>query len=114
MLGYLKLLLILPVALVLILLAVANRTSVLLSLDPFARGAPELAFAIPLYGLLFGTFALGMMVGGASAWLSGSRHRRTGRTSRRENRRLREEADRLRSAMATSQTPALPRPGLSA
>ena len=44
MLRFLKALILLPVAVLVVLLAVANRGPVTLSLDPFSREAPEIAF----------------------------------------------------------------------
>lgn len=110
MLAFLKALLLLPVALVVILLSIANRNPVTLSLDPFAKGAPELALTVPLYGLVLAAVALGIVIGGIGAWLSGGRQRRSGRASRREMNRLRSEADRLRASLAADREPALPAP----
>lgn len=113
MLAFLKALVVLPVAVIVVLFAVANRGLVTLSFDPISKGAPEIAVAVPLYGLLLATLATGILIGGIGAWLSGSRHRRSGRVSRREAHRLRAEADRLRASLATPRVPALPAPGSS-
>lgn len=102
MLAALKALLLVPVALVVILLAVANRAPVTVSLDPFAKGPPDLALTVPLYALVLAALALGIVIGGIGAWLSAGRHRRSGRTSRREVNRLKSEADRLRASLATT------------
>lgn len=110
MLGFLKALILLPVALLVILLAIANRAPATLSLDPFAKGAPELAVTAPLYGLLLAAVALGVVIGGVGAWLSAGDRRRSGRAARREAKRLRTEADRLRSAISGPHGPALPAP----
>ena len=110
MLAFLKALVLLPIALVVILLAVANRAPVLVSLDPFAKGAPELGVTLPLYAIVLAALALGVVIGGVGAWLSAGRTRQVARTSRREAQRLRSEADRLRASIAGSRTPALPAP----
>lgn len=114
MLTFLKGLIVLPVAVIVILFAIANRGPVTLSLDPLSKGAPEIAFAVPLYGLVFAALVLGVLIGGSGAWLSGSRHRRSGRVSRREAHRLRSEAERLRASLAATRNPALPAPRASA
>ncbi|HMO27996.1 lipopolysaccharide assembly protein LapA domain-containing protein [Enterovirga sp.] len=111
MIQLLKALLLLPIALVLILLSVANRAPVLFSLDPFDRGTPELAFHIPLYMLLLGALVLGVLLGGTGAWLAGGHHRRRGRASRREVSRLKQETDRLRTHLSATRAEALPPPG---
>jgi hypothetical protein len=93
-----------------ILLSVANRAPVTVSLDPFSKGAPELAVTVPLYALVLAAVALGMLIGGVAAWMAGGRQRQAGRASRREASRLRSEADRLRASLAASRDPALPPP----
>ncbi|WP_375458162.1 LapA family protein [uncultured Enterovirga sp.] len=110
MLAALKALLLLPVALVVILLSVANRAPVTFSLDPFAKGPPDLALTVPLYAIVLAALALGILIGGMGAWLAAGRDRRSSRTSRREVNRLKSEADRLRASLATNRGNTLPAP----
>lgn len=110
MIAFLKGLVLLPVALVVILLAIANRAPVAFSLDPFTKGAPDLAVTLPLYAIVLASVAIGVVIGGMAAWLSGGRGRRASRATRREASRLRHEADRLRAAVANSGQAALPSP----
>lgn len=100
MITFLKALILLPVAVAVILLAVANRAPVLLSLDPFTRAGPQVTFMVPLYALIFGAVILGVVLGGAGAWLGQSKHRRIKRRYGRELGQLRAESEgeRLRSA----------------
>ncbi len=51
-------------------LAIANRQSVVFSLDPFSSDHPALAFSLPLYLLMFFALALGIVLGGATQALS--------------------------------------------
>lgn len=108
--AFLKAIVLLPVAVIVILFAIANRGPVLLSLDPFAKGAPEIAVTVPLYALVLAALALGVLIGGVGAWLAAGGVRRANRLSRREAHRLRSEADRLRANIAAIRTPALPAP----
>lgn len=110
MLAFLKGLVILPVAVVVVLLAIANRHPVVLSLDPFSKGAPELSVSVPLFALMFAAVILGVLVGGFGSWLAAGKHRRARRSSGREISRLNAEADRLRASLGANR-PALPRPG---
>lgn len=110
MMAFLKALIILPVAVIVILLAIANRAPVLLSFDPFTKGAPELALEAPLYAIVLAALVVGVLLGGIGTWLSAGRIRRASRVSRREAHRLRSEADRLRSALAASRGTALQAP----
>src|SRR5262245_35793901 len=85
-----------PVAIVVLLFAVANRQIVTLSLDPFNAAAPALSFRAPLFLVLFVVLMVGVVVGGAASWLRQGRHRRAARLARAEADRQRSEAERLR------------------
>lgn len=71
-----------------IVLAVANTTPVVLSLDPFSRSHPALAVTMPLYAVIFAAFFAGLVVGGIAAWLGQRPVRRERRQARRELRKL--------------------------
>jgi uncharacterized integral membrane protein len=98
--GFLKALVLVPVAIVVILLAVANRGPVTLSLDPFAREMSALKVTVPIFVLIFAAVMAGVLIGGAAAWLAQGKNRRAARGQRREAERLRAETERLKSAMA--------------
>ncbi len=89
MVNFLKAMFLFPIAIIVVLLAVANRGPVTLSLDPFSREAPEIAFTVPLFALIFGAVMLGVILGGMAAWLAQGKHRRAERRYKREARRLR-------------------------
>lgn len=84
-----------PAAALLITLAVANRHSVRLVLDPFRPETPVLSVVLPFYGFLFGALLIGVLLGGAATWFSQSRWRRTARVRTGEAKRWQAEADRL-------------------
>ncbi|MDB5510770.1 MAG: LapA family protein [Enterovirga sp.] len=109
MLSFLKALVLLPIALVVVLLSVANRAPVTFSFDPFANGAPELAVTLPLFAVVLGSLALGVILGGFGSWIAAGKQRRARRSSSREINRLKAEADRLRASLVSNR-PALPRP----
>ncbi len=111
MIAFLKGLVLLPVAIVLVLLAIANRHVVTLSLDPFSGGAPELGVTQPLFVFLFAALVLGVLIGGTGSWIAGGKHRRARRYSHREVNRLKAEADRLRATVSAGR-PAPGRAGL--
>lgn len=58
----------LPIALFVILFALANREWVVLSLDPFNRAAPAIAVTLPLWGVAFGGLLVGILIGGLASW----------------------------------------------
>ena len=88
-------LVVVPLGVVLVALAVVNRKPALLVLDPFGGAEPNLSIEAPLFLLLLGGFALGLVVGGLATWLGQSKWRRTARAGAREARDWRREADRL-------------------
>ncbi|ACA16954.1 conserved hypothetical protein [Methylobacterium sp. 4-46] len=108
MIRFLKGLLLLPVAVVVVLLAVANRQAVTLSFDPFSPETPAFSLTVPLYALVFAAVALGILIGGCGAWLGEGKVRRDRRAKGREVERLRQEAERLRRA--AERPAALPAP----
>ena len=109
MLAFIKGLILLPIAVLVVLLAVANRQPVVLSFDPFAKGAPELGITLPLFALILASVVLGVILGGIGSWLAAGKHRRARRMSHREVNRLHAEADRLRASVMSNRT-ALPGP----
>jgi len=112
MVRFLKALFFILIAAVVVFLSIANRESVTVSLDPFSRMAPEFSFTAPLFLVLFGAVACGVLIGGGAAWIAQRGKRRELRQTRREAKALRVETDRLRAENA-SRYPALPRSGTS-
>lgn len=97
----------LPLAILLILLSVANRTPVHLSLDPFSGETPAYSVELPLFAVIFLALIVGLVIGGAATWFGQSRWRREARNRRQEASTLRAETDRLRRT-AEPQRLALP------
>ena len=96
-----------PLAVVLIALAVANRELVAFTVDPFNPGNPALTTTLPLFVFLFAALAIGMVVGGFVTWVRQGRYRRLARQRGVEAENLRQAVAR---APATPQGPALPKP----
>jgi hypothetical protein len=59
-----------PAVVVAVVVAVANRQSVIFSLDPFSRATPALALRLPLFVLVFLVLGLGVLLGGLASLLS--------------------------------------------
>jgi uncharacterized integral membrane protein len=102
-------LILVPLAILLISLAVANRQSVIVSFDPFDPAHPALTRALPLYVLMLILLTGGVLVGGIAAWLRQGRWRRAARLADAQARELRVEVDRLRRRLG-SPLPAHPLP----
>lgn len=68
-----------PLAVVLIALAVANRTPVDFTLDPFNPGNPGLTITLPLFVCVFAALALGLIVGSTATWFKQGHYRKLAR-----------------------------------
>lgn len=98
---------VLPVAAILLIFALANRTPVTLSLDPFSPGDPAFSVDLPLFLIIILALMVGVVIGSVADWISQARWRREARHSRSEVRRLEQEAADLRRAqMPASSLPA--------
>lgn len=93
----LKLLVLVPLALLAVAFAFANRQSVTVSFDPFATDIPAFALSGPLFVVLILTVVTGVVIGGVATWFGQGRHRRGLRAMRRENDGLKGETARLRA-----------------
>ncbi len=89
-------LILVPLAIVLISFAVANRQTVVVSLDPFDSAHPALSVSLPLFALILVLVVGGVILGGAAAWLRQSRWRRAARRAEAQARELRAENDQLK------------------
>src|SRR5262249_61707228 len=62
-------LILVPLAILLVSLAVANRQSVVISFDPFDPAHPAFTQALPLYLLMLMVLIGGGLLGGSGAWV---------------------------------------------
>ncbi|MGB6119788.1 MAG: LapA family protein [Mesorhizobium sp.] len=104
-----------PVAVILIALAVANRAPATFTIDPFNPGNPGLTLQLPLFAMLFLALALGMLVGSFATWMSQGRYRRDAKSKDKEVRSLMQEISQRKAAQpqpqpARTSAPALPAP----
>ena len=89
-------LILVPLAIVIIAFALANRQIVTVSLDPFSSNPPAAAVTLPLFALVIVLLIIGVLVGGAAAWLRQSKWRRAARRLEREVSALRREVESLK------------------
>jgi uncharacterized integral membrane protein len=99
-------LIVVPLAVVIIAFAVANRQSVTVSFDPFSAVTPAYATTLPLFALIFVLLILGVLVGGVAAWIGQTKWRRAARKLDGEVRALHEELDAIRRRFAPEPPPA--------
>lgn len=93
------LVIVLPLAAIIIAFAVANRHAVTVSFDPFSSSSPAYAGTVPLFVLIFILVILGVVVGGAAAWLRQAHWRRAARKLDGDNRRLLQELAAVRERL---------------
>jgi uncharacterized integral membrane protein len=97
-----------PLAVIIIVFAVANRQAVTVSFDPFSTTSPAYAASLPLFVLIFIVLILGVIVGGAAAWLRQSPWRRTARKLDADVQALHAELETIRRQFGTQAQPAPP------
>ena len=98
-------LILVPLAIIIIAFAVANRQIVTVSLDPFSSDRPAAAVTLPLFGLIIGLLILGVVIGGMAAWLRQSKWRRTARRLEHELGDLRGEVESLKRTAEPTNIP---------
>ena len=91
-----------PLAVIIIAFAVANRQIVTVSLDPFSAEHPAASLTPPLFALVIVLLILGVLIGGIAAWLRQSKWRRTARRLEREIADLHIEIEALKRIAGVS------------
>jgi uncharacterized integral membrane protein len=91
-------LILVPLAVVIIAFAVANRQIVTVSLDPFSSERPAASLTLPLFALVIVLLIIGVLIGGVAAWLRQARWRRTARRLEREVADLHVELEALKQS----------------
>ncbi|MBT9372133.1 LapA family protein [Rhizobium sp. CSW-27] len=72
-----------PIAIVLIVLCVANRQTVTLALNPFQPDDAVLSLSAPFFLFLFVAVLFGMLLGSVVTWIAQGKHRRLARQEAR-------------------------------
>jgi uncharacterized integral membrane protein len=89
-----------PLAVIMVAFAVANRQVVTVSFDPFSGNAPAAAVTLPLFALVIALLIVGVLIGGVAAWLRHGRWRSTARRLEREVHLLRGKVAALEGTAA--------------
>lgn len=93
----------LPIAILVISFAVANRQWTRLSLDPFSSESPILSINMPLWALfIFGVF-IGILVGWTVSWFAHGKWRKLARERRAEIAKLQSELENAKNPKTTTQ-----------
>ena len=89
-------LIIIPLAVIIIAFAVANRQSVTLSFDPLSSTNPAYSATLPLFVVIFIVLILGVLIGGVAAWIGQTKWRRAARRLDADVRALHQELAAIR------------------
>jgi len=94
-------LIVIPLALIFVVFAVANRHFVTMSFDPFNSVNPAVSVTLPLFVLIIAIAILGVIAGGLATWFGQRRWRRAARQHELEARTERAQLAELRSQAAS-------------
>jgi Protein of unknown function (DUF1049). len=90
-----------PLGIVLVVLAVANRQPVTLALNPFRPEDSVLSVTAPFFLFLFLAVLLGLLIGWCVTWVGQGKHRRQARVEAREAVKWQNEHKTVVSGAAT-------------
>jgi uncharacterized integral membrane protein len=93
-------LVLIPLGLIFIVFAVANRHLVTVSFDPFNPSDPSVSFRLPLFVLIIAVAIAGVVAGGTATWFRQRHWRRAARQHEADARQARAQLAEQRAAMA--------------
>ncbi len=99
---FLKLLILIPLGILVIVLSVANREPISVSLNPLSGGAGDAAFtySLPLYLVLFLALLIGVLLGGVGSWLAQGKTRKKARDEKLQSGKYRKRAEDAEKKLA--------------
>jgi uncharacterized integral membrane protein len=100
-------LVLIPLGLIFIVFAVANRHSVTVSFDPFNSTDPSVGFTLPLFVIIIAVAIAGVLAGGSATWF---RQRHWRRAARRHEADARQARAQLADLRAGATMPLRPEP----
>jgi uncharacterized integral membrane protein len=110
-------LVLIPLGLIFIVFAVANRHPVTVSFDPFNSSNPSLGVTLPLFVVIIAVAFLGVVAGGSATWFRQRHWRRAARQHEVDAQQARAQLADLRASAVTprgdpQRVPALAQGGL--
>jgi uncharacterized integral membrane protein len=91
-----------PLGLIFIVFAVANRHAVTVSFDPFNSTDPAIAVTLPLFVVIIAVAIVGVVAGGSATWFRQRRWRRAARQHEADARQARAQLADLRAGSMPS------------
>jgi uncharacterized integral membrane protein len=99
-----------PLAVILVVFAVANRHLITVSFDPFNSNDPALGITLPLFVVIIAVAILGVVAGGSATWFGQRRWRRAARQHEADARELRAQLADWRANALSQQRDSAPPP----
>ena len=94
-------LVLIPLGVIFVIFAVANRHAVTVSFDPFNSTDPSLGIRLPLFVVIIAMAILGVVAGGTATWFRQRHWRRAARQHEADARQMRAQLADLRAAAMT-------------
>jgi uncharacterized integral membrane protein len=98
---FLSAVVLIPLGLILVVFAVANRHLVTVSFDPFNSTDPSIAITLPLFVVIIAVAIAGVVAGGSATWFRQRHWRRAARQHEADARQARSQLADLRAGAAT-------------
>jgi uncharacterized integral membrane protein len=98
-------LVLIPLGLIFIVFAVANRHLVTVSFDPFNSSDPSVGFTLPLFVVIIAVAIAGVAAGGSATWFRQRHWRRAARRHEADARAARAQLDDLRASASMPSRP---------
>jgi len=95
-------LVVIPLGVIFVIFAVANRHLVTVSFDPFNSTTPTVAVTLPLFVVIIAVAIIGVAAGGMATWFRQRRWRRAARQHEADARQARAQLADLRANSAAS------------
>jgi uncharacterized integral membrane protein len=95
-------LIVIPLGLLFIVFAVANRHLITVSLDPFNSRDPSVSVTMPLFVVIIGVAILGVVAGGTATWFRQRHWRRAARQHEADAKLAQAQLADLRAGAKTS------------
>ena len=99
---FLNAIVLIPLGVIFVVFAVANRHMVTVSFDPFNSSDPALGISLPLFVVIIVVAILGVVAGGCATWFGQRRWRRAARQHEMDAQDIRAQLADLRAAVTAS------------
>jgi uncharacterized integral membrane protein len=89
-----NLIILVPIAIILIVMSVANRQAVNLAFNPFDPGDTMLSVSAPFFVYIFIALIVGILIGSGITWIAQGKHRKRAKSQKQEATKWQGEARR--------------------